>query len=177
MPMFRAPGRNQLGRRATGSRKASRLLSTTAFAGGGACAPCSGKEVVMLTFYEGWDRSFDELRRQMAQLFDEYDNGSWLSPSLFGGAQVWPRINLVDTGAALVLTADVPGLSEKDVLSIAGELKLTPLEGYSIQRQERGAFPLTRNFNLPSRIDNEKATATVKQGVLTVTLPKAAEAQ
>jgi len=139
----------------------------------------------MLTFYEGWDRSFDELRRQMAQLFDEYDNGSWLSPSLFGGAQVWPRINLVDTGAALVLTADVPGLSEKDVqvsiekdvLSIAGERKLTPLEGYSIQRQERGAFRFTRNFNLPSRIDNEKATATVKQGVLTVTLPKAAEAQ
>jgi HSP20 family protein len=139
----------------------------------------------MLTFYEGLDRGFDELRRQMAQLVDEFDNGSRVNPSLFGGTQVWPRVNLVDTGATLVLTADVPGLSEKDVqvsiekdvLSIAGERKLTPPEGYSVQRQERGAFRFTRSFNLPVRIDNEKATATVKQGVLTVTLPKAADAQ
>jgi HSP20 family protein len=139
----------------------------------------------MLTFYDGWDRGFDELRRQLGQLFDEVDNGGWTNPSLFGGTQVWPRVNVVDTGAAFVLTADVPGLSEKDVnvsieqdvLTISGERKLTAPEGYAVHRQERGGFKFTRSFNLPVRVNNESADAAVKEGVLTVTLPKAPESQ
>jgi HSP20 family protein len=94
-------------------------------------------------------------------------------------------VNFADTGAELVLTADVPGLSEKDVqvsieqdvLTISGERKLNAPEGYAAHRQERGAFKFTRSFNLPVRVNNEKAGATVKQGVLTVTLPKSPEAQ
>jgi HSP20 family protein len=139
----------------------------------------------MLTFYDGWDRGFDELRRQMAQLFDEFDTGGWASPSLFGGSQPWPRVNVVDTGNAFLFTADVPGLSDKDVevsieqdvLTISGERKLTPPQGYAVHRQERSGFKFTRSFNLPSRVDNEKATAAVTQGVLTVSLPKVPEAQ
>jgi HSP20 family protein len=139
----------------------------------------------MLTFYDGWDRNFDELRRQLGQLFDEFDASPWTNPSLFGGTQVWPRVNLADHGADLVLTADVPGLSEKDVqvsieqdvLTISGERKLNAPEGFAAHRQERGSYKFTRSFNLPARVDNDKVNANVKQGVLTVTLPKTAEAQ
>jgi HSP20 family protein len=121
----------------------------------------------------------------MAQLFDDFDTAGWTNPSLFGGAQVWPRVNLADTGAELVLTADVPGLGEKDVevslehdvLTISGERKVTPPSGYTAHRQEREAFKFTRSFNLPCPINSERANATVKQGVLTISLPKAPEAQ
>jgi HSP20 family protein len=139
----------------------------------------------MLTFYNGWDGSLDELRRQMAQLFDEFDTVGFTNPSLFGGAQVWPRVNLADNGSELVITADVPGLSEKDidvslekdVLTIAGERKTTTPAGYTAHRRERESFRFTRSFNLPYRVQSEKATATVKQGVLTIALPKIPEAR
>ena len=138
----------------------------------------------MFTFYDGWNRNVEELRRQMAQLFEEYDTTGW-SPSLFGGGEVWPKVNLTDTGGELVLTADVPGLSDKevevsleqDVLTISGERKLNPPAGYAAHRQERGAFKFTRSFNLPARVAGDKATASVKNGILTITLPKAPEAQ
>jgi len=138
----------------------------------------------MLSFYDGWDRNVEELRRQMAQLFDDYETTGW-SPSLFGGGQVWPRVNLADNGADLVVTADVPGLTEKDiqvsveqdVLTISGERKLSPPAGNTAHRQERGAFKFTRSFNLPARVASDRASATVKNGVLTITLPKTPEAQ
>ena len=139
----------------------------------------------MLTFYHGWDRGFEDLRRQLAQVFDDFDAGTWTNPSLFGGTQVWPRVHLADTGSELVLTAEVPGLGEKDitisleqdVLTIAGERKITPPQGYVANRKEREGFKFTRSFNLPTRVNNEAASATVKQGVLTISLPKAPEAQ
>jgi HSP20 family protein len=46
-----------------------------------------------------------------------------------------------------------------------------------VHRQERGQLRFARSFGLPARIDTEKVTATVKHGVLTVTLPKHPESQ
>jgi HSP20 family protein len=138
----------------------------------------------MLTFYNDWDRSLAELRQQMSQLLDDFDS-DWPSTSLFGWGRTWPRINLADSGDKVVVTAEVPGLSEKevavtieqDVLSISGERRLQAPEGYSIHRQERGDFKFARSVAMPCKVDVEKATATVRNGVLTVALPKAPEAQ
>ena len=138
----------------------------------------------MLSFYNDWDRSFSELRRQMAQLLDDYD-ADWTSPSLFGGGKTWPRLSLADSGEKLVLSAELPGLSEKDVnvaieqdvVTISGERRVKALDGYSIHRQERADFKFVRGITMPCKVDAEKATATVRNGVLTVTLPKAPEAQ
>jgi hypothetical protein len=49
-------------------------------------------------------------------------------------------------------------------------------EGYSAHRQERPAVRFSRSFALPCRVNPEKATAAVKNGILTVTLEKAADA-
>jgi len=138
----------------------------------------------MLTFYNDWDRSLAELRRQMSQLLDDFD-ADWPSASLFGWGKTWPRINLADGGDKLVVTAEVPGLSEKDVsvaieqdvLSITGERRVLPPEGYSMHRQERGDFKFARSLSMPCKIEAERATATVRNGVLTVALFKAPEAQ
>src|SRR5438045_8161221 len=74
-----------------------------------------GKEVLtMLSIYNDWDSSLAELRRQMSQLLDDFD-GDWPSQSLFGWGKTWPRVNLADSGDKIVLTAEIPGLSEKDI--------------------------------------------------------------
>ena len=94
-------------------------------------------------------------------------------------------MNLHDAGAALVVQADVPGLAEKDlqislnqdVLTISGERKVQAPEGYAVDRQERASVKFSRSFTLPTRVDGEKSTAEVKNGVLTVTLAKTPEAQ
>jgi HSP20 family protein len=134
------------------------------------------------TFYD-FDRSFlalDELRRRMDRLFEEFDSGRGDEA---GTASGWPRANLMDTGAELVLVAEVPGLTEKDIsltlsqdsLTLKGTRPAEVPEGYSVHRQERGSIQFARTFALPTRIDAEKGGAVVKHGLLTVTLPKAAE--
>ncbi len=138
----------------------------------------------MLTFYNDWDRSLAELRRQVSQLLDDFDT-DWPSTNLFGWGRTWPRINLVDGGDKLVVTAEVPGLSEKDVsvaieqdvLSISGERHIAQPGGYSIHRQERSDFKFARSISMPCKVEPEKATATVRNGVLTIALPKVPEAQ
>jgi len=138
----------------------------------------------MLTFYNDWDRSLAELRRQMSQLLDDFD-ADWPNTSLFGSGRTWPRINLADAGDKLLVTVEVPGLSEKDVnvafeqdvLSITGERRVQAPEGYSIHRQERGDFKFARSISMPCRVEAEKANASVRDGVLTIALPKVPEAQ
>ena len=84
-----------------------------------------------------------------------------------------------------LLTAEVPGLGENDIqisatmdsLTIAGERKAAAPEGYAAHRQERGALRFARSFALPAKIDVDKVSASVKNGVLTVTMPKHPESQ
>ena len=145
------------------------------------------------------DRTFaamDELRRKMDRVFDDYEDrgdqgparAAWFSPFEFGLSRpvaTWPRISVYDTGAALVLYADVPGLKEsdikieiaQDVLSLSGERKADVPEGYAVHRRERAPVTFARSLTLPSKVDVEKATATVTDGLLTLTLPKTPESQ
>lgn len=143
----------------------------------------------MLTRWEDLDRTFsvmDEVRRRMDRVFDDYGPGP--APGAeeeTRASAAWPRLNLFDTGAALVVTAEVPGLGEKDldltinqdVVTLSGERKTRGPEGYSVHRQERAGFKFSRSFTLPTKIDAEKASAIVKDGILRITLPKAPEAQ
>jgi len=130
-----------------------------------------------------FDRSFaalDELRRRMDRIWEDFDTGY---DAQTAASAVWPRANLVDTGAELVIYAEVPGLGDKDLqitlthdtLTLRGERKATVPEGYSVHRQERGNLTFQRSFGLPTRVDVDKVSALVKHGVLTITLPKAAE--
>lgn len=146
----------------------------------------------MLTRWNtGWSEldemfsTMNQLRTYMDRVFEDAYAGRYAQgrgAALHAGA--WPRTNLIDSGSRLMLTAEVPGLTEKDiqltlnqdVLSISGERKVQPPEGYSIHRQERAAVKFSRSFALPCRVNPDTASASVKNGILTVTLEKAADA-
>lgn len=143
--------------------------------------------------FDDLDRTFammDELRRRMDRMFGDFEAPA--RASLRGDfdrapRQAWsgPRVHLFDTGQAFVVRADLPGVSDKDlqislnqdVLTVAGERRSDAPEGYTVHRQERAPLRFSRSFTLPSKVDAEGTTAVLKNGVLTLTLPKAPEAQ
>jgi len=148
----------------------------------------------MLNRFPDFDRTFavmEELRRRMDRALEEYEPPA--KPQLRGEFDhapratyaYGPRIHLFDTGKAFVVKADLPGMTEKDlqiglnqdVLTLAGERKPDAPEGYAVHRKERANAKFSRTFTLPSKVDPEKTTAVLKNGVLTLTLNKAAEAQ
>jgi HSP20 family protein len=92
-----------------------------------------------------------------------------------------PNVDVLETEGEIVLKADVPGVSEKDLeikledgtLSLKGERKFeAEKKGEGYHRIERGYGTFVRCFSLPDSVDPEKVKAACKDGVLTVTLPK-----
>jgi HSP20 family protein len=146
----------------------------------------------MLHRYSDLDRSFsviDQLRRRMDRLFEEGVQASGRGypeePERVWSRGRFPRITFTDAGATLVLEAEMPGLGDKDVqlsiqkdvLTLAGERKADAPEGYYVHRQERSPIRFSRSFTLPCKVDPEKSTAALKNGVLTVTLAKIPDEQ
>lgn len=147
----------------------------------------------MLTRFEDFDRQFtvmDQLRRQMDRLFDDHEPARGRRREVGGDAErMWsgrfPRVTFTDTAQSLVLEADLPGLTDKDVqitvhqdvLSLSGERRPDAPQGYFVHRQERAPVKFARSFTLPCKVDPDASTATVKDGVLTVTLAKTVEAR
>lgn len=136
----------------------------------------------MFGSWNDFERTFtamDELRRNFERAYRE-DEAFPFERS--GG---WPRLSLWDEGSQLVLKADVPGLTEKDVqlqltqdvLTVSGERRSDAPEGHSVHRQERLPARFSRSFTLPVKVDGAAIAASLKDGVLTVTMPKAPESQ
>jgi HSP20 family protein len=91
-----------------------------------------------------------------------------------------PPVDLYETGGAFVLTAELPGLQRDDIEIHAEESRIVirgeragqvPCEQY--HRVERGHGRFSRAFLLPEPIDVEAVTADLKDGLLTITIPKA----
>lgn len=122
---------------------------------------------------------FFGLRREIDRLFDDI----FRVPSLSGfGAVSWPSVEVSENDREVRVTAEIPGLSENDVqlsvqdgvLSIRGEKKSESDDqerGYS----ERWYGRFERRIALPTAIEEDKAEATFRDGVLTVLLPKSPE--
>ena len=97
--------------------------------------------------------------------------------------RAWLRSDLYDAGEELVFTADVPGLTSEEievsihegVLTVTAERNSEPEEGQTEHRRERFHGQATRSITLPTEVELEKVTAKTENGVLTITLPKAAE--
>lgn len=137
----------------------------------------------MLTRWYDIDRqvaALDELARQMDRFFGTGLGGLERAAGAQTLAAGWPRANLYDEGGSLVAVLLVPGMTEGelavevhgDALTVRGERAAKAPEGYRIHRQERGARSFARSFGLPSPVDADKVAATLKDGVLTVTMPK-----
>ena len=128
---------------------------------------------------DGFD-PFLTLHREMNRLFDDVFRG-FGSPGLSSsmeGRLGWPKVELSETDKALTLSAELPGMTEKDVqveitngvLTIRGEKKAENHgEGRYFSERYYGAFE--RQIPLDD-VQEDKVEATFKNGVLTVSLTK-----
>ena len=144
---------------------------------------------------QAW-RPFESLRREVYRLFEDFDRDLrrplrrsafdvdpfWRRQLKWGGA---PAVDVVETDNAFELTADLPGIDEKNIevklaeggLTIKGEKqeeKEEKKKDYYVHERHFGSFE--RHFALPDGADIDKIEASFKNGVLTVKLPKKAEA-
>jgi len=129
----------------------------------------------------GSSRNFpvSTLRRELDRLFGDLER----APA-FAATQA-PAVKFEETAEAFKVQADLPGLTEKDieisvtanVLSLKASRKVEAPEGYTAHRRERSSYSFAQSYELPTRVDAEKVEASLKQGVLTLTLPKVAEVQ
>jgi HSP20 family protein len=132
---------------------------------------------------------FLSLHREVNRLFDDVFRGfdSRLPapgrPSAFGGGG-WPSVEISDGEKEILVTAEVPGLEEKDieveledgVLTLKGE-KRSETEDKNRQFSERFYGRFERRIPLAYEVEDEKVSAEFKNGVLTIALPKTERAQ
>lgn len=139
----------------------------------------------------------ESLRRDFDRLFEDFGD-LWRSPvrqalltpeSFLSRELTWPATPAVDVAEkekAYEITAELPGLDEKNVevkvangmLTIKGEKKEEKEEkkkDYYLSERRYGSFE--RRFQIPDGVEADKIEAVFKKGVLTVTLPKSAAAQ
>ena len=130
------------------------------------------------------DHPLLSLHREVNRLFDDVFRG-FGAPS-FGGFErglSWPNLELGESDKEIRITAELPGLSEKDVeivvedgvLTLRGE-KRSDIEDKERGYSERSYGRFERRIGLPRGIEADKAAASFTNGVLTVTLPKSAAA-
>jgi HSP20 family protein len=135
----------------------------------------------------GWgelDRSFAALsgfRDEMERVFQRFEQDWAVDGAALDSAQ--PAIQLRDAGDDFQLVAEVPGFAPEDLhvsleqstLTLRGQRNDDLPEGYGVHRRERSALQFARAFTLPARVDGEKIEASIKDGVLSLRLPKLAE--
>lgn len=119
-----------------------------------------------------------ELDRAFGSLFD-----SAVGMTPFGGLgqREFPAINLWEDELNLFAEAELPGLSMENVevlaqaneLTVRGERKDPENQGASYHRRERGVGSFHRVVELPVDVQADKVSATLRDGVLTITMPKA----
>ncbi|EAQ36905.1 Heat shock protein [Nitrobacter sp. Nb-311A] len=141
------------------------------------------------TVFRDDDRNpFLSLHREMNRLFDDVFRGfdsrlpAFGSPSSFSAA--WPNVEISETDQEIKVTAEIPGLEEKDievllndgVLTLKGE-KRSEVEDKEKQFSERFYGRFERRIPLGLEVEEDKIEARFKNGVLNVVLPKSPKAQ
>ncbi len=137
----------------------------------------------MWTNFSDLDRTFaalDALQRQMLRQPATTTNGDAL------------RFAAEDTGGAWIVRADLPGVPKEaievtltgQVLRLAATRKQRTAKDFGVDgddvvahRVERPAYSFQKSITLPHKVDGERVTAVSKDGVFTITLPKAADAK
>ncbi len=142
-------------------------------------------------------RPFENLRREVDRLFDDFNMSPFRLPfrrpafdiEPFWSPESWvavPAVDFVEQENAFEVHADLPGLDEKNievkvangVLTIKGqktEDKEEKEKDFHLRERRFGSFE--RSIRVPETVDMDKIEASFKQGVLTVKMPKTAEAQ
>jgi HSP20 family protein len=133
-------------------------------------------------FFRGWP-SLASLPGRMLD-FDPFRRAA--EPLMTTNGALAPNVDVAETDDGYEITADLPGLDEKDiavsvsdgVLTIKGEKRAERQEkrkDYYLAERSYGA--MQRSFRLPDTVDPEKISAEYRKGVLTVNLPRSKEAK
>jgi HSP20 family protein len=125
------------------------------------------------------DRALDEAYGELAGVLGE----GWALRKSGREGRV-PALNIWESEGQVHAEAEVPGLRMEDLeilvkgseLTIKGERKASESAGVGYHRRERGTGPFSGTVRLPVEVDVEKVEAQLENGVLTITLPKAASA-
>lgn len=133
---------------------------------------------------------FRDLQRQMNALFDDFFrdfplDSRWGDRRL-AAAGFNPRVDVSETEKEVRVSAELPGMDEKDITVEMGDAAITIRGEKKEEKEEKGKNWFTRELScgsfhriipLPSSVEGEKANAKFKKGVLTITVPKKAEEQ
>lgn len=141
----------------------------------------------MWTRWNDIDRMFnamDLLQSKMNRIFSDFDRNRTF-PAGLTMPESGPRTNLYDAGNHLEMKMEVPGIAKEDLsikiqgnyLEISGTRKADTPEGYKAHRLERGTASFSRSFTLPADVDSSKVAASLANGLLSLTLPKAEAAK
>ena len=138
-------------------------------------------------FQQPWSpfEGIESLRNEMDRLFESFAGSP--PPSGIRQSEWMPRVDLLEHDNEFVLVADLPGMQQDDmnvsvqdnVLTLEGKRTFAHVENGQgkYHYSERTAGTFCRRFMLSTAVNADKITATYKNGVLEVHLPKAVEAQ
>jgi HSP20 family protein len=122
-----------------------------------------------------------ELRREMERFLDHLTEPVWEPFATMAGGAWAPMLDVSETKDAMIVTAELPGVDAKeigialtgDLLTLKGEKeKRTEEKEERYHRVERTYGAFLRSVRLPIAVEGSKVAATLKNGVLVVTLPK-----
>ncbi len=127
--------------------------------------------------------TLSSLRDEMNDLLNRF----WSTASEpFGLAEWSPALDVSETDEAVLVHAEIPGIDPKDLdISVVGDtltlrgqkIDETEQSGRNYHRVERRYGSFTRSLVLPAAVDPDNVTATAKEGVLEIRLPKKEEAK
>lgn len=131
---------------------------------------------------------FAILRRDMDRMFDDFVRGWPLPEPRSTTGFMSPQVDVVETGKGLEITAELPGIEEKDIQLDLADGVLTLKAERSHEREEsdesrryhvleRAQGTFMRQFAIPFEADSDKVTARFKNGILEVTVPRSPTAQ
>jgi len=153
-----------------------------------ALAPTSGKTGALLEKFEKFDEIYDSIARRAFEIFA--GNGWWghdLENWFKAEAELLHpmHVNLGEKDGTLTLQAEVPGFTAKDLeirleprsLTISGKRETSEetKKGGKIVSQEYCSDQILRVIPLPAEVDPQKVTATLKDGILKMQMPKGAQ--
>jgi len=131
----------------------------------------------------GLDDPFTSFRREMDRLFEDFNRG-WAVPTTFGTSEfLSPKVNIAETDKGLEVTADLPGIDQKDIEISLSDDVLTLKAEHKAEREEkdekkqyhlveRSFGKFMRSFELPFEADTDKVEASFDKGVLKISVPR-----
>ena len=126
---------------------------------------------------------WSNLRDELNSLFEVPWGSLNRTGQLFSG---WsPALDLYQNNDNVVAVVELPGMRKEEIdislqdgtLTVSGERKTEARTADKAERSERYVGTFRRSITLPTRVDSDKVSATYKDGILTITLPKSEEAK